>query len=137
VSSNDPHITQTGRAIPARHSPIWQELGSLLAVSIKSEVDAEFRRAVLLGDEATETVITILRHKVRMQIEGDPKAVEDDLVWLRTIEAYAVRLRKAIAESELLDEQSSSELDEARFEAEFCERFLANRAASESSRPDT
>jgi hypothetical protein len=102
-----------------------QELGSLLlAVSLQSKIDAEFNRALRLRDQATEIVISILRHKVLMQVETEPMAVESDGLWSRTIEAYADELRQTIAESQL-------QLDEARFELEFCERLLAGRDPNE------
>lgn len=96
-------------------------------MSIKEQIEAVFRKARLERDEATKNVIGMLKNKVLVELKSGSGAVEDDAMWLRNIEAYAKQVRKAMAEFEGLGERAAPQLAEARFELEFCERFMPKR----------
>jgi uncharacterized protein YqeY len=94
---------------------------------IKAQIDAAFRKARLERDEPTKTVIGMLKSKVLLELKSGSGVTEDDELWLRTVAAYAKQVRKTIGELEPLGAQAAAALAEARFELEFCERFLPKK----------
>jgi uncharacterized protein YqeY len=102
-------------------------------MSIKEQIEAEFRKARLERDEATKNVIGMLKNKVLMELKSGSGAVEDDMMWLRNVEAYAKQLRKAMAEFEALGDKAIAQLAEAKFELDFCEKFMPKRLDAEAT----
>jgi hypothetical protein len=94
---------------------------------IKAQIDAAFRKARLERDEPTKLVIGMLKSKVLLELKSGSGVTEDDELWLRNVAAYAKQVRKTIAELEPLGAQAAQALAEARFELEFCERFLPKK----------
>jgi uncharacterized protein YqeY len=102
-------------------------------MSIKEQIEAEFRRARLERDEATKNVIGMIKNKVLMELKSGSGVVEDDILWLRNIEAYAKQLRKAMLEFEALGDKAIAQLAESRFELGFCEKFMPKRLDAEAT----
>ncbi|MFO7564917.1 MAG: GatB/YqeY domain-containing protein [Enhygromyxa sp.] len=100
---------------------------------IKAQIDQAFRKARLERDEATKTVIGMLKNKVLTELKSGSGAVENDELWLASIAAYAKQCRKTLAELEPLGEKAADAVAEARFELEFCERFLPNKLDAEAT----
>ncbi len=100
---------------------------------IKAQIDQAFRKARLERDEPTKTVIGMLKNKVLTELKSGSGAVENDELWLASIAAYAKQARKTIAELEPLGAQAAEALAEARFELEFCERFLPKKLDAEAT----
>ncbi|MFV8754162.1 GatB/YqeY domain-containing protein [Nannocystaceae bacterium ST9] len=102
-------------------------------MSIKEQIDVAFRKARIERDEATKNVIGMLKNKVLMELKSGSGAVEDEAMWLRNVEAYAKQLRKAMAEFEALGDKALTQMAEARFELDFCERFLPKRLDADAT----
>ena len=115
------------RRVPFAPQPPCGTLRAMTDQGIKAQIDAAFRKARLEKDEPTKTVIGMLKSKVLLELKSGSGATEDDDLWLRTITAYAKQVRKTIAELEPLGPQAANALAEARFELEFCERFLPKK----------
>lgn len=96
-------------------------------MGLKAQIDTAFRKARIERDEPTKVVISMLKNKVLMELKSGSGAEENDELWLKMIAAYAKQVRKTIAELEPLGEQARAALDEARFELEFCQRFLPQK----------
>ncbi len=102
-------------------------LRAMTGTGIKEQIDAAFRKARLERDEPTKNVIGMLKSKVLNELKSGSGAVEDDALWLSTLEAYAKQIKKAMAEFEGLGDAAKTQMDEARFELAFCERFLPSK----------
>jgi uncharacterized protein len=100
---------------------------------IKTQIDQAFRKARLERDEPTKTVIGMLKNKVLTELKSGSGAVENDELWLASITAYAKQVRKTIAELEPLGDKAAEALAEARFELEFCERFLPKKLDADAT----
>jgi uncharacterized protein YqeY len=121
------HIRAGKRRVPfARRKP-WVTLRGMTDQGIKTQIDAAFRKARLERDEPTKLVIGMLKSKVLLELKSGSGAVENDELWLRVVAAYAKQVRKTIGELEPLGAQAAEALAEARFELEFCERFLPKK----------
>lgn len=95
--------------------------------TIREEIEKALRKARLERDEPTKNVIGMLKNKVLTQLKAGTGAVEDDALWLEQITSYAKQVQKAIVEFEAVGERGADLLAEARFELEFCERFLPKK----------
>jgi hypothetical protein len=94
---------------------------------IKAQIDKAFRKARLERDEATKTVIGMLKSKVLLELKSGSGVQETDDLWMQVVAAYAKQVRKTIEELEGLGPQAAAALAEARFELGFCEQFLPKR----------
>ena len=95
--------------------------------TIREEIEKALRKARVDRDEATKNVIGMLKNKVLTQLKAGTGAVEDDALWLEQIQSYAKQVQKAIGEFEAAGDRGAELLAEARFELEFCERFLPKK----------
>jgi uncharacterized protein len=100
---------------------------------IKAQIEQAFRKARLERDEPTKMVIGMLKNKVLTELKSGSGAVENDELWLTSIAAYAKQCRKTIAELEPLGDQAAEALGEARFELEFCDRFLPKKLDADAT----
>ena len=100
---------------------------------IKTQIEQAFRKARLERDEPTKTVIGMIKNKVLMQLKSGSGAEDNDALWLEMVTAYAKQTRKTIAELEGLGDKAADALAEARFELEFCARFLPKKLDAEAT----
>ncbi|HRI08756.1 MAG TPA: GatB/YqeY domain-containing protein [Nannocystaceae bacterium] len=94
---------------------------------VREQIDALLKQARLQRDEPTKNVIGMLKNKVLVALKAGTGAVEDDKLWMDTIQAYAKEVGKAIASFEAVGDKGAELLAEARFELAFCERFLPTK----------
>ena len=99
----------------------------MTASSIRDQIEALLRQARLQRDEPTKTVIGMLKNTVLVALKAGTGAVEDDALWMETLQAYAKEVRKAMQSFEEAGDRGVTLLAEARFELEFCERFLPTK----------
>ncbi len=95
--------------------------------TIREQIEAELRTARRSGDARTKNVIGMLKNMVLTELKSGKGVTEDDDLWLRVIAAYAKQVRKSIPELEKAGERGKDAVEEARFELEFCERFLPKK----------
>jgi uncharacterized protein len=93
--------------------PLEQQLNDTLKQSMKDK------------DQRTIAVVRMIKTKVmeRRTAKGFTGEVDDALV-TDVIAAYKKQLQKAIEEFEKVGEKGKEQIEELRFEIEFCERFL-------------
>lgn len=96
-------------------------------MSIRQELESLLKQARRDRDERTKNVINGLKNKVLMALKSGSGVEDDDELWLGEIAKYAKSVTKAIPEFEKAGERGLEALDEARFELEFCQRFLPSK----------
>jgi uncharacterized protein YqeY len=95
--------------------------------SIREQIDARFRKARLDRDDATKTVIGMLKSRVQLELKAGKDVREDDELWLRALDAYVKQLRKALADFEKAGERAAEARAQTMFEIEFCQGFLPEK----------
>jgi hypothetical protein len=96
-------------------------------MSIAEQIQAAFKRARLDKDEPTKNVIGMLKSKLMLELKSGKGLVENDELWLKVLAAYAKEVQKAIESFEEVGERGVEALAAARFELEFCRRFLPTK----------
>src|SRR3954465_13188717 len=92
---------------------------------LQTQLQDMLKQAMRDKDTNTSGVVRMLKTKVmeRRTAKGFTGEVDDALV-TDVIAAYKKQLQKAIEEFEKVGEKGKEQIDELRFEIEFCERFL-------------
>jgi hypothetical protein len=96
-------------------------------MSIGDQIKTAFKTARLDKDEPTKNVIGMLKAKLTNELKSGKGLEENDELWLKVLTSYAKEVRKSIASYEDVGERGADALAEAKFELEFCERFLPTK----------
>jgi uncharacterized protein len=92
---------------------------------LEQQLNDTLKQAMRDKDQRTSSVVRMIKTKVmeRRTAKGFTGEVDDALV-TDVISAYRKQLVKAIEEFEKAGEKGKEQIEELRFEIEFCERFL-------------
>src|SRR5437867_844798 len=94
-------------------------------MGLQEHLDDTLKHAIKDRDLRTADVVRMLKTKLmeRRTAKGFLGQVDDALV-LDVIGAYRKQLQKALAEFEKAGDRGASQVEQLRFEAVFCERYL-------------
>lgn len=94
-------------------------------MALEQQLNDTLKQAMRDKDQRTSGVVRMIKTKVmeRRTAKGFTGEVDDALI-TDVIAAYKKQLLKAIEEFEKAGEKGKEQIDELRFEIQFCERFL-------------
>ena len=102
---------------------------------LEQELDELLTRAIKAKDSRTANVIRMIKTKLteRRTAKGFSGTVDNALV-VDVIGAYRKQLQKALVEFEQAGERGVAQVEQLRFEIEFCDRYLPKRMNDEALR---
>ncbi len=94
---------------------------------LRAQIDDALKTARRERDEATKNVIGMIKNKVLTELKSGKGVEETDELWKDAIASYAKQVRKSIEQFEAAGDRGVEALAEAKFELEFCERYLPKK----------
>jgi uncharacterized protein len=97
-------------------------------MTLEHELDETLKHAIKTKDMRTADAVRMLKTRVteRRTAKGFSGTIDDALVQ-EVIAAYRKQLQKAVAEYEKVGERGAAQVEQLRFEIDFCERFLPKK----------
>jgi hypothetical protein len=97
-------------------------------MGLEQTLDQALKQAIKDQDRRTADVVRMIKAKLteRRTAKGFAGAVDDALV-VDVIGAYQKQLQKALVEFERAGDRGAAQVDQLRFEIQYCERFLPRR----------
>jgi uncharacterized protein YqeY len=94
-------------------------------MSLEQQLNDTLKQSMKDKDQRTTDVVRMIKTKVmeRRTAKGFSGDVDDALI-TDVIAAYKKQLQKAIEEFEKVGDKGKEQIDELRFEIQFCDRFL-------------
>ena len=104
-------------------------------MQLEQELDELLTQAIKAKDSRTANVIRMIKTKLteRRTAKGFSGTVDNALV-VDVIGAYRKQLQKALVEFEQAGERGVAQVEQLRFEIEFCDRYLPKRMNDEALR---
>jgi uncharacterized protein YqeY len=104
-------------------------------MTLEQELDETLKRAIKAKDARRADAVRMLKTRIteRRTAKGFTGTV-DDAVVQDVIGSYRKQLQKALAEYEKVGERGAAQVDQLRFEIEFCAQFLPKRMDEDAVR---
>jgi uncharacterized protein YqeY len=96
-----------------------------VAMGLEQQLNDQLKAAMMQKDGKTADVVRMIKTKImeRRTAKGFSGTVDDALVQ-DVISAYRKQLQKALEEFEKLGDKGAEQVEQLRFEIQFCEKFL-------------